>query len=287
MIERHQDYQLTIPTVPPGGLNDLPLKLDTDAPFALRLVRSRNLGLSGFRFETPRRQWQSSQLRTDLIPQAPGATLPNPQPSRGVTVYPELVYPIGSTIMCSVGNTTNANLTNVKLLFRGSKLFPDGAVSGLTYPARMCVLPRTYGVVVPNVPGVTVTPILNVQLRVRSDSDFALRYGVCDPFTLGQASGAFNPFNYSELYVQLRDEYYKAFSNEPIHVNDLFGQGLPKPFQTAAAQDDGVVFLPGLLLPEIYIGRDHSIYFDVYRNDVNSGPVDLHFRFQGSAVFQR
>jgi hypothetical protein len=287
MIQRHQDYQLTIPVVPPGGLTDLPLKLDSDAPFALRLVRSRNLGLSGFRFETPRRQWQSSGLTTDLIPQAPGATLPNPQPSRGRPIYPELVYPIGATIVCSVGNTTSGNLTNVKLLFRGSKLFPDGAVSGLTYPARMSVLPRTYGVIVQNVPGVTTQPIRNVQLKVRSDSDFALRYGVCDPFTLGLAAGSYNPFNYSELYIHLRDEYYKAFSNEPIHVNDLFGQGQPSPFQTATAQDDGVVFLPGLLNPEIYIGRDHSIYFDVYRNDAGGGPVDLHFRFQGSAVFQR
>lgn len=285
MIERHHDYQLTVPVVPPGGLTDLPLKLDTDAPFALRLVRSRNLGLSGFRFKTPRLEDQSSALRTDLIPQAPGATLPNPQPSRGVVIYPELVYPIGATIVCQIGNNTNANLTNVKLLFRGSKLFPDGAVSGLTYPPKMSVLPTTYGVIVPNVAG--VASIRNVQLRIRSDSDFAMRYAVCDPFTLGQDGGPYNPFNYQELYVTLRDEFYKAFSNEPIHVNDLFGQGQPAPFQTSTANDDSVVFLPGLFTPEIYIGRDHSYYFDVFRNDVSGGPVDLHFRFQGSKVFQR
>lgn len=294
MIQRHQDYQLTIPIVPPGGLEDLPLKLDTDAPFALRLVRSRNLGLSGFRFETPRRQWQSSGLTTDLIPQAPGATLANPQPSRGRIIYPELVYPLGATIVCSVGNNTGSNLTNVKLLFRGSKLFPDGAIPSPTYPAKMSVLPFIYPpseLIIENVPAVTAPPIRNVQLRNKTDADFVFRYGVCDPFTLGINGGVFNPFNYTELYVTLRDEGYKAYSNEPIHVNDLFGQGQPYPFQTSVAglpvNDDSVVFLPNLFSPEIYILRDHSIYFDIFRNDPGSGPVDLHFRFQGSKVFQR
>lgn len=286
MIQRHQDFQLTIPVVPPGGLTDLPLKLDTDAPFLCRLVKSRNLGLSGFRFQTPNRQWQSSDLRTDLIPQFPGATLPNPQPSRGAVIYPELMYPLGGVIVCEVGNNTGANLTNVKLLFRGSKLFPDGAVAGPTYPAKMSVLPFTYPVLVENVLG-TNDPRRNVQLRIRTDADFVLRYAVCDPFTLGLNNGEFNPFNYRELYVTLRDEWYKAFSNEPIHVNDLFGQGQPSPFEAATSNDDSVVFLPGLFSPEIYIPRDHSIYFDIARADAGGGPVNLHFRFQGSKVFQR
>jgi hypothetical protein len=293
MIQRHQDYQLTIPLVPPGGLTDLPLKLDTDAPFALRLVKSRNLGLSGFRFETPNRQWQSSGLVTDLIPQAPGAILVNPQPSRGRIIYPEQVYPIGATIVCSVGNNTGANLTNVRLLFRGSKLFPDGAIPSPTYPAKMSVLPFTYppsSIVIKDVPPVTTTPIRNVQLRNKTDADFVLRYGVCDPFTLGVDNGPFNPFNYTHLYVQLRDEGYKAYSNEPIHVNDLFGQGQPIPWRfeiSPNANDDSVVFLPNLFTPEIYLLRDHSMYFDIYRDDPDSGPVDLHFRFQGSKVFSR
>ena len=67
MIERHQDYQLVIPRVNPGGMQGIPLKLDSDAPFALRLVRSRNIGLNGWRFQNPRGAYQSNALRTDWI----------------------------------------------------------------------------------------------------------------------------------------------------------------------------------------------------------------------------
>lgn len=284
MIERHQDYQLTVPIVPVGGLFDVPLKLDSDAPFLLRLVRSRNIGLSGFRFQDPDRQYQSSGLRTDLIPQAPGAALPNPQPSRGVTVYPQMLYPVGANIVCDIGNNTDAPLTNCKLLFRGSKIFADGAIASPTYPVKMSVLPYTYPVVV-RVPAVGI--IRDMQLKIRTDADFVLRYGAADPFTLGLDGGDFNPFNVTDCYVTMRDEWYKGFSNEPIHINDLFGQGQPRPFQTATANDDGVTFMPGLFSPEIYITRDHSLYFDITRNDVGGGAVDLHFRFQGSKVFAR
>lgn len=284
MIERHQDYILALPSIPPGGLIDLPLKLDSDAPFLLRLVRSRGIGLSGWRFQTPNRAWQSSALRTDLIPQAPGALLPNPQPSRGSIIYPQMLYPIGATIVIEVGNTTGAPITNAYLLFRGSKLFPDGAVASPTYPARLSALPDTYQVNV-TVPAVGI--IRDVQLKIKSDADFVYRYGAADAFTLGVDGGAYNPFTFSQCHVRLRDEYYKGFSNDWVHINDLFGQGQPSPFETSTSRDDDVLFLAGLLTPEIYIPRDHSIYFDVMRNDVGSGPINLNFRFQGAKVFAR
>jgi hypothetical protein len=284
MIERHQDYILPLPPIPVGGLTDLPLKLDSDAPFLLRLVRSRGIGLSGWRFQTPNRAWQSSQLRTDLIPQAPGALLPNPQPSRGSIIYPQMLYPIGATIVIEIGNTTNATITGAFLLFRGSKLFPDGAVASATYPAKLSALPDTYPVDV-TVPAVGI--VRDNQLKIKSDADFVYRFGVADPFTLGVDGGAYNPFTFTNCFVRLRDEYYKGFSNDWVHINDLFGQGQPSPFQTSTSPDDDVLFLPGLLTPEIYIPRDHSIYFDVMRNDVGSGPINLKFRFQGAKVFAR
>jgi hypothetical protein len=286
MIERHQDYQLTVATVPPGGLIGLPLQLDTDAPFLARLVKSRNIGLNGFRFQTPKQVYQTSGIRTDTIPRAPGG-LANPRSSHGATLYPEMVYPIGATILCDIGNATGEPITNARLLFRGSKLFPDGAIVSPTYPPNMSVLPFTYPVLVKQVAAVTSTPIRNMQLQIKTDADFVLRYGVCDPFTLGIDGGDFNPFNFSELYVTLRDEWYKAFSNGPIHIDDLFGQGQPQNFQGAGANNDDVLFFPGLFTPEIYIERNHSIYFDIVRNDPGSGPVDLHFRFQGMKVFHR
>lgn len=91
MIERHQDYLLNVPTVPVGGVIEVPLSLDSDAPFCLRLVRSRNIGLNGWRFQNPRRQYQSSDLRTDwILPATGGAGV---YPGRGTIVYPEMVYP--------------------------------------------------------------------------------------------------------------------------------------------------------------------------------------------------
>ena len=291
MVERHQDYSLTVPVVPPGGLFDIPLQLDTDAPFALRLVRSRNLGLSGFRFQTPNKAWQSSQLRTDVFQVLGRGAFP----SRGLPVYPQMVYPIGSQIVCDIGNTTGENLTNVKLLFRGSKLFQDGSIAGPTYPSSFAPLTFCYQTVVNNVP--VVGSLFDNQLHIINDADFATRCAVADPFGLlvdgaaTSAGQAASTQQYSEVYVTLRDEARKAYSNEPIHINDLFGQTTP--FSTGAGgNDDQVLYTPGLFTPEIYIPRDHSLYFDIVRNDdpadalVNT-PVNLWFRFMGCKVFKQ
>jgi hypothetical protein len=309
VYQRHHDYQLTIPTLPPGGLNDLPLQLDSDAPFALRLVKSRNIPAeSGFMFQTPTKQFQSSTYRTDrYVPQAAGQFS---QPSRGAEVRPPMVYPVSSQIICNVANNTGETITNARLLFRGSKLYAPGALQFPTYPARLQGLPFTYQVPVFNVP-LTGEPLRDNQLRIRQDADFAFRYGVCDPFFQTVAGGPTPPgysinspggewgANFTEVYVQLKDEARQPYSNEPIHVNDLFGQGRPSSFianqQTAGANDDQVLFFPGLFTPEIYIQREHSLYFDVYRNDVavpdnpplSGWPVNLYFRFQGMKVIPR
>lgn len=291
MIERHQDYMIRIPSVPAGGITDFPLQLDTDAPFALRLVKSRNIGLSGWRFQTPRRQYQSSQLRTDLYSVLNSGVFP----SRGVVIYPQIIYPIGSQIVVDIGNNTGSPILNAILLFRGSKLFQDGAIAAPTYPSKLAGLPFTYETVVPGVP-VSGSPIFDNQLQVIHDADFVYRCGLCDPFTLvvdGQPTSfaSVTTPQFSEVYVQLKDESRKFYSNIPIHVNDLFGQITP--FSTGAGgNDERVDFHPGLITPEIYIPRDHSLYFDVYRNDDPTNPavnmpVDLRFRFVGQKVFQQ
>jgi hypothetical protein len=310
MVERHHDYQLTVASVPAGGIFEVPLQLDTDAPFCLRLVRTRNIGLNGFRFQTPRKAYQSSELRTDWnLPTAPpDSVTQGPYPSRGIPIAPQMIYPIGSQIVCDIGNDTGETITNARILFRGSKLYTDGAISAPTYPAQIRVLPFTYPVVVSNVPASTVITgaIRDNQMRVRSDADFVFRYGVCDPFTLGTDGGIVGmsyvtgqtlPIvnnSFTELYMQLRDESRKAYSNEPIHINDLMGQGRPLPFGSLASsnpagrnvQDDRVLWFPGLFTPEIYVPREHALYFDLYRFDgATYFPLNLHFRFQGMKVF--
>lgn len=297
MIERHHDYLLRVPSVPASGLTDVPLQLDTDAPFALRLVRSRNLHqslerggsvISGWRFQTPRRQYQSSDLRTDLVAD-PVRGLINP--TRGVVIYPQMIYPPGAQIVVDIGNNTGATITDAQLLFRGSKLFADGAIDAPTYPPRLAALPFTYQTIVRQVTAAETRT--DLQLRVINDADFAYRCGVCDPFGLlvdGQATSTFlvNVPQFQELYIQLKDEARKFYSNVPIHVNDLFGQA--QPVNAPNGNDQSVAFFPGLLTPEIYIPRDHSLYFDVHRadnpaNPTTGNPVDLFFRFVGAKVF--
>ncbi len=297
MFERHHDYLLNVPTVPVGGVTDIPLQLDSDAPFALRLVRSRNLittagGLlaNGFRFQTPRRQYQSTQLRTDLVIDP---ILGNIYPTRGVVIYPQMIFPPGASIVVDIGNVSTAPIVNAQLLFRGSKLYADGAIAAPTYPPKLAALPFTYQTVVR---GVTAngSPLIDNQLRVLNDADFAFRCGVCDPFTL-VADGAptsvatIAPPQFNNLYVQLKDESRKFYSNAPIHINDLFGQANPVG-NPVDSNDLAVEFFPGLMTPEIYIPRQHSLYFDIYRQDdptnaVTGMTVDLYFRFVGAKVF--
>jgi hypothetical protein len=288
VIERHQDYLVTIPSVPVGGVQQYPIKLDTDAPFALRLVRSRGIGLNGWRFTNPRQAYQSNALRTDwIVPVAPNT---NPNSSRGAVISEQMIYEPGSSILVDVGNSTDAALTNAQLLFRGSKLYKDGSLWMPTYPPKCSLFPAVYQVIVPNV-GLTST-ILNNVLSIKNDADFVFQAGVCDAFTLSPNAdlNPTNAFQFTNLFVTIRDESYKAYSNAPIHVNDLFGQGLPDPFQTGSSDDDQVLFTPGLITPEIYIPRRHNLYFDVTRNDEGIegfGPVDLYFRFIGWKVFER
>lgn len=294
IVERHHDYQLTVASVPPGGVRNVPLQLDSDSPFALRLVKSRNLGPSGFMFENPRRMYTSSNFQTDLIQDV---LTNNYLPSRGIVQYPQMVYPPGASIVCDIANTTNAALTNVKLLFRGSKFYDSRAISLPTYPPRFGALPFTYQTVVANLAASgALSRSTDNQLQVRRDADFAFRCGVADPFTLavdGSASsaGSIAQPNFLNVYVQLKDESRKAYSNEPIHINDLFGQQAPfVDGPEGNLNNDSVLWLPGNLTPEIYIPRDHSLYFDVFRFDDPSNfstgrPVNLYFRFVGAKVF--
>lgn len=280
MIERHQDYLITVPSVPVGGVTQQPIKLDTDAPFALRLVRSRNIEntanafLNGWRFTTPRQAYQSNALRSDWVaPVEQGGTV---YPGRGSIVFPELIYQPGSTINVDIGNLTDGALTNAQLLFRGSKIYSDASRRVPTYPPKCSLERADYQVVVKGVP--QSGQVLNVQFQVKNDADFVYQYGAVDAWDA--ATGETQ--DYTNLFVQLKDESGKFFSNAPIHANDLFGLG----FGTTS-QDDLMLWTPGLVSPEIYIPRRHSIYFDIYRTDVSGGSIDLYFRFCGWKVFER
>ena len=286
MIQRHHDYQLTIPSVPPGGLVGVQLPLDSDAEFALRLVRTRNVGVAGFRFRIPRGPYQSNGYRTDLVTAAG-------LPSRGVVTYPEYVYPANGAILVDVPNTGREPLTNMRILFRGSKRYRDGVIESPTYPDRCATMAYDYALVQPNIPPVAL--VTKIQIPpfdpgnspggVATDADFALRAALASSFRFqvdGVPGAAGLSGGYQELYCTLRDFNYKAFSNEPIHIDDLFGSPL-----TTAAGSVVADWFPNLFTPEIYIPRTQNLYLDIVRNDPALGPIDLHFSFMGARVLHQ
>jgi hypothetical protein len=296
MIERHHDYALTIPSLPPGGLNELNIPLDSDAPFALRLVRSRNLAAFGgaWKIQNYKRQFQSSDFRTDFVyPQVAASPALVPFPSRGAPMFPQMIYPASSQLIVSVSNPNDTPLTNVIMLFRGSKIYRDGAVASYTYPPKFSPLTFIYSKVIPQVP--LVGSVLGNQIQIQTDADFVFRAGAFDPFTISAYPETAPAGTVQELYVQMRDQDGKAYSNQPIHVDDLFGQGIPTTYpavtfpSTHSINDDAVLEWSGLITPEIYLPSQTSLYFDVFRNDTTAGmnAVDLHFRFHGSKIFRR
>jgi hypothetical protein len=275
LIERFQDYQLTIPTLPVGGLESLALELDSDAPFALRLTKTRNMPAAGYRFKTPSGLYVTG--RGNDTAYAPELSL------RGTVRYPQMVYNANSYLIVDVPNTTGAPIENVRILFRGSKLYRDGQIQAPTYPAKCSAFPFVYPIVKTAVPGQTNAQFNNVQLQIKSDSDFALRYAFADSFHFNPTGSVWTPpVHYSELYVTLRDSEYKPYSNEPIHIDDLFGS-----INTTVADSAKASLFPNLFTPEIYIPRSGSLYFDILRNDPGGDNIDLHFRFCGAKVFHR
>jgi hypothetical protein len=312
MIERWQVYQLTVPTVPVGGLRDVPLKLDSDAPFFARLVKSRNIGLNGWNFRNPDTSYQASGLRTDWTVVQNGQQFP-PFPTRGSVLYPEILFPVSASILCDIGNSTGQPITNARLVFYGSKVFADGALNAVSYPAKMGSLPFIYPTDVLNV-GIgsnASTPFVSRdnQLQNLWDADFVIRAGVCDARAPVQTDGGIvfpgttfadvpgdDPVqpSFSELYVMIRDEARKGYMNEPVHVDDIFGRASPVPQGQNSSNAAASPNFPGLFVPEIYLERNHSIYLDFYRYDLAGTsstlgfvPIDLRVRWQGAKVFNR
>lgn len=284
MIERHQDYQLNLATLPAGGLENLELQLDTDAAFAARLVKQRFTpgapdGSWSYRFRVPRGPLQSGDGGTGgyRFDDYGKGTL-----KLGNPIYPQLVYPAGGSILVDLQNNSGESITNVKLLFRGSKQFPDGSIENYTYPEKSSLLPYVYPV--PGQFGTVITiaqtqNVLDNQMVVTTDADFALRYAFADSFALTRGYGN----TYDQLYCVIRDQWKKGYSNVPIHIDDLFGSS----HTVATGSPTNAMYRPGIFTPEIYIPANGQLYFDLFRTDSAGGTVTLQFSFGGVKVYHR
>jgi len=279
--ERHQDYVLgpnqdsSLTSVAPGQIISCTLQLDNDAPFILRgrayrvkydTLASRtqqNLNQLALRYSGPLRDWRQQ----NFVPQ----NLVMPYGGQGGAwkgLRRQIAYPRGGVIQVDLINTGSANLTNLTLYFRGVKLFPWGINPAYTYPKRCKTLPFVY----PIAPVTSVNPFGTVQnlgtaqtlilqiFQCQNDADFVLRYG--------QAGPSFSP-QALEVGVILRDENQKAFSNDYVHYEVLFGPCLGN-FNCGGATIPAIGTgnaLPSIFYPEIYVPRNHVLYYDITRAD--------------------
>jgi hypothetical protein len=297
-IERHFDYVLgpdqdaRLASVAAGQTLDLQLGLDSDAPF---LLRSRAMRV---KYDSSRRQtglnhlllkwanaehkWQSQDfIRQSLLGPYFGQ-IGNPIP-----VYPEVPYPRQAAIRVQLTNDGASAMTNLSLYFRGVKLYSPGAVKAYTYPEKFGVLPYVYPQTqITSLPVTTNGPVRYTFL-VKTDADFVLRGG--------QAGLPFSETPVNEVFITMKDEDEKPYSNSPVHIDVLFGNshmGTAYPAGTSAgvAPVGGGPNSIGLFFPEIYIPKNHLIYFDITRADAsyqNAAAVTLPIQFHGMKVFQK
>ena len=306
--ERPHIYVHHIGTMTPGqAFYDLPLKLDTEAPFALRgrsirvavddTVSQADVASILTRWRNPRGGYAS----TDLLPVVPdigpnGGTGGNP----GV-VYPNEVYPAGANLLTDVLNNDTALDLDITIYYHGAKLFPPGGIDAPTYPPRCSLLAYSRTRFNLNDPPVTPTisqlavtqgpPGAQAIFRVGSDGDFAIRSGQAG---CNQVNGV---QRFSNVFLIIQDVNQKpymsgggvAYANGlpagMVDINHLFGNGNLATF----GQFTGP-WNPGLFVPELYVKAYGVLYFQFYRDDsavAGSEPNDIQVVLTGSKVFPR
>ena len=288
-------YMLRMSSVAAGGALDVPLDIQSDSAFAVRSVKSRNLpGMNGFRFRNSLGTYYANEfLSAKVYPTSPtGVAYPQ---RGGLRLSSEIVYPPQGVIRCDIENQTGSPLSNVELIFRGAKYFEQSRMRD-AYPPRMAAMPGIQGFIVRDLP--LVGSRQWIQYTNNTDADFVVRSGLCDPFVPAVEGGpvrgtipalqSINPAfgQYTNVYAQLFDNELKPYSNVPIPINELFGQGDPFPSVENGGQDDPAFMRAGIFAPEIYVPRLHSLYLSVWRDDntPGMGPVDLYVRLNGSKV---
>lgn len=305
--ERHQDYVVNssmdsrLASIAAGQLiTNIELTMDPDAAFLLRgrayrvqynsAASHTQVGLQNvsIRFSDANQKFLSAQL----IPQ--GLQMPyGGQSGAWKPVYPQIYYPPQSTMLIDALNTGTTTLTNLSLYFRGVKLFPWGINPGYTYPDKCALANWVYPIVQPSVAnpygtiqtlGITDSRNL-LTWQNQPDTDFVLR--------ALQAGPSYTPYGF-EVFVTLRDENGKAYSNQPVHFEVLAGPSTGN-YQTGSGGSITAIgtgnSAPGILYPEIYVPAQHLLYYDISRSDssivgaasIPNFPINL----IGCKVYQR
>jgi len=320
MLERHYDYVLGPPrltfdanwsglsqlsTVAGGTqLIGLPLNLDPDAPFILRSMAvkckfpvdnvnctmTQPLDSLYIRFTGP----IGDYLQQDFVPlnlfMAFFGQLGNPKP-----FYRQLWYPANGVIKIDLWNKGATTLNNVTFYFRGVKLFPFGRRQGYTYPQKAKISPYTIPVYAGTPIGqpalsLPVGPVVlkNNPIQNRQDWDVVIRSMQAG---ISETSGTV-----FEIFFLFKDEDLYPYSSHPIRADVLFGMASnesPETFACGGNQIKPFETGPGnpcLWFPEIYLPRQHHLFYDVYRDDSSFGcasAVNYPFTLSGSSVIRQ
>ncbi len=268
LIPRHQDYVINVGDVAAGvTVFDVLKELDTDAPFCLRSIggwRSgrNNLQRGKFRYTDEFNNWTTGP--TELIGIGQFGSLPEntgqqalPQP-----VYPQRVYQPGSNVWVDFTNTSAVDWTDVKILFRGAKLYHEGAVYSANYPRHYRSLPFEQAMAVACTQNTQL--LLNEQIELKGGYDFVIQ-----SITAQELETSAAPI--LNIGVKIKDHWGMYFQDGYVQLDWLASIGRAS--------------RPGLLWPEIYMEANDGLFFDFQRSD-GAGNSNLNFQmcFGGSRV---
>ena len=297
---RHHDYVLQVPSYPGGQVVRYSLQLDTDSSFILRgraiHTQTTQTAIAGSVPTPLANQVAALNQYTDRITGPDSNDLSDGlvnfyfqsailgQYGLPLPVRAPLLYPPGCTLFVDVYNPTA--LTNLEIYFRGQKIFQPGVLPCNTYPPSAFIRPRWFTTFETLV--VAPPPSLNNSLMIDSFADFALR-----TLSIGAYPGnsGFGAHSYNQVWIQLRDQNGRAYSNVPVHVDVCFGSTTWGNFRSGEIYGIPSNNLPPLLTPEIYIPANQILYYDLYRNDAYDltvpGPVataDMQLSWGGAQV---
>ncbi len=281
-IERHFDYVYDIPSLPANTslLNgQANLQLDSEAPFVLRgrAIYGEAEAGNSHQAATLAVQTRFQNAHSKYVSNAtwPASIDMMFAGFNGIfsPVRPGMLYPPGGQIQGDVVNpSSNRTLTSFKLIYRGVKLYAPGTVIARQLPDRRVeVRTRSYSQQVTIGAQQTIS---RIPFNVGTDSDFILR-----AIQVGTASSP----RYSSLMITLRDSQQKAYSNSPIPINYWSGNASAVVNNTYQGAQVGN-WIPGLVMPEIYLLRGDQLFFDLVRNDAGGADNTLTINWIGARV---
>jgi hypothetical protein len=303
MIERHQDYVLTIPSIAAGkSILSYPFQLGSDGPFILRGVGMRITPPAATRsqIDVTQAEWRFTNRAGAYVMKDPIATpqyFGNAFGQNGFfkPVYGQLSYPPLGIINVDYTNYSPRTINNLQIMFRGVTLFADGQVPNPTYPPKCSPLDFTYQ----SGKGSTTDPAIILQttddtgqrlFQVDGDADFVIGGAYGGQYTSTGDGGLYSTTGWTELYVQLFDANLKPYSNVPVHIDWLMGSALGTG-QGGTYQFITANSAPGLFYPEIYLPKNRLLYYRLIRNDAaytgvtDSLPVRIAISWVGRKVY--